>query len=98
VNSKVQNCLTFDQAIDPTYIYTNSKLLKERLGAIPITWLRRTCWMTSPSSRDPKVGPKTKQWKKRIGAHFLTHSISGVGGRVRAPGWDYDKLTSENSR
>jgi hypothetical protein len=50
------------------------------------------------SSRDPKVGPKTKQWKKRIGAHFLSHSISGVGGHVRAPGWDYDKLTSENSR
>jgi len=37
------------------------------------------------SSRDPKVGPRAKQQKKkRVGAR-LTHSTSGVGGCVGAP-------------
>jgi len=41
------------------------------------------------SLRDPKVGPKAKQWKKnKVGARSLTCNISGVGGRVGAPGWD----------
>jgi hypothetical protein len=41
------------------------------------------------SSRDPSVGPKTKQRKKKIvGAHSLTYNISGVGGHVGAPRWD----------
>jgi len=26
--------------------------------------------------------------KKKVGAHFLTHNTSGVGGHVRALGWD----------
>jgi hypothetical protein len=41
VHSKVQNCLRFDQAIDPMYIYTNSKLLEEWLGATPISWYEK---------------------------------------------------------
>jgi len=41
------------------------------------------------SSRDPNVGPKTKQQKKKkVGAHSLTRSTSGVKGCVRALGWD----------
>jgi len=45
--------------------------------------------MPPNSSKDPKVGPKMKQQKKkRIGAHSLTRSTLGVGGRVGALGWD----------
>jgi len=47
--------------------------------------------MTCPpnSSRDPKVGPRVKQLKKkRVEACSLTRSTSGVGGHVGAPGWD----------
>jgi len=41
------------------------------------------------SLRDPNVGPKMKQWKKKkIGAHSLTHGTSGVGGCVTVLGWD----------
>jgi len=41
------------------------------------------------SSRDPKVGPEAKQWKKkRVGAHSLTCNTLGVGGCVEALGWD----------
>jgi hypothetical protein len=51
------------------------------------------------SSRDPKVGPRAKQMKKKsVGACSLIHSILGVGGRVRALGWDYDEFTSESSK
>lgn len=42
--------------------------------------------MTRPQNfvRDPNVGPRVKQWKKkRIGACSLTCSISGVGGHVK---------------
>jgi len=39
------------------------------------------------SSRDPKVGPRVKQRKKkRVGAHFLTPNTSGVGRHARALG------------
>jgi hypothetical protein len=39
------------------------------------------------SSKNPKVGHRTKQWmKKKVGAHSLTHSISGVGRCVGAVG------------
>jgi len=39
--------------------------------------------------RNPNVGLKTKQWKKRkVGPRFLTHNTSRVGGYVGAPGWD----------
>jgi len=41
------------------------------------------------SSKDPKVGPRTKQWKKkRVGACSLTCSILRVGGHVGVSGWD----------
>jgi hypothetical protein len=41
------------------------------------------------SLRNPNMGPKMKQQKnKRIGAHSLTHNISGVGGCVGTLGWD----------
>jgi hypothetical protein len=41
------------------------------------------------SSRDPKVSPKGKQQKKKkVGAHFLTRNISGVGGCARDLRWD----------
>ncbi len=41
------------------------------------------------SSRDPKVGPKAKQRKKkRVGACSLTCNTLGVGGRAGALGWD----------
>jgi hypothetical protein len=41
------------------------------------------------SSRDPKVGPRAKQQKKKkVGACFLIHSISGVRGFAGALGWD----------
>ncbi len=39
--------------------------------------------MPPNSSRDPKVDPKAKQWKKkRVGAHSLTHNAVGLGGHV----------------
>jgi hypothetical protein len=47
--------------------------------------------MTRPpnSSRDPKVGPKTKQHKKKkVEARSLTHITSGVGGCAGNPRWD----------
>jgi hypothetical protein len=45
--------------------------------------------MPPNSSKDPKVGPRTKhRKKKRVRAHSLIGNISGVGGRARAPGWD----------
>jgi len=47
--------------------------------------------MTCPpnSLKDPKVGPKTKQQKKKkVEAHSLTRSTSRVGRHVGAPGWD----------
>jgi hypothetical protein len=45
--------------------------------------------MPPNSVRDPKVGPKMKQQKKKsVGAHSLTHNTSGVGGCVGALGWD----------
>jgi hypothetical protein len=41
------------------------------------------------SSRDPKVGPKVKQQKKkRVGAHSPTHNTLGVGKHARDLGWD----------
>jgi hypothetical protein len=41
------------------------------------------------SLRDPNVGSRMKQRKKKnIGAHFLTHTTPRVGERVGAPGWD----------
>jgi hypothetical protein len=41
------------------------------------------------SSRDPKVGPRAKQQKKkRVGAHSLTHNTSKVGRHAEALGWD----------
>jgi hypothetical protein len=45
------------------YIYTNSKLLKEQLGATPITWYEKNMLDDMPpnSSKDPKVGPRIKQ-------------------------------------
>jgi len=39
--------------------------------------------------KDPIVGPITKQCKKKkVGACSLIHSISRVGGRGGALGWD----------
>ncbi len=41
------------------------------------------------SLKDPKVGPRAKQWKKkRVGARSLTYKTARVGGRVGVPGWD----------
>jgi hypothetical protein len=43
--------------------------------------------MPPNSSRDPKVGPKVKQRKKkRVGACSLTHNTLGVRGHVGASG------------
>ncbi len=45
-------------------------------------------------SKDPKLGPRTKQRKKkRIGACSLTHNTLGVGGRARV--WDGTKTNSQ---
>jgi hypothetical protein len=39
------------------------------------------------SLKDPKVGPRAKQRKKKkVGAHSLTHSTFGVGRHVGALG------------
>jgi hypothetical protein len=38
---------------------------------------------------DPKVGPRTKQQKKKkLGARFIIHNTLGVGGHAKASGWD----------
>jgi len=51
------------------------------------------------SSRDPKVGLRVKQWKKKkVGACSLIRSTLGVGGCVKASRWHYDELTSGSSR
>jgi len=40
------------------------------------------------SSRDPKLGPKLKEWKKKkVGAHSLTHSTLGIKRHAKAPRW-----------
>jgi hypothetical protein len=45
--------------------------------------------MPPNSSRDPKVGPKMKQWKKKwVDANSLTQSTLRIGGYVGALGWD----------
>jgi hypothetical protein len=45
--------------------------------------------MPPNSSKDPKVGPRVKQWKKkRVKARSLTRNILGVGGCDGALGWD----------
>ncbi len=55
--------------------------------------------MPPNSSRDPMVGPKVKQRKKKkVGARSFTRNTLGVGGRARALGWDQDEFTSERSR
>ncbi len=49
--------------------------------------------------RNRNVGPKVKQRKNKwVGAYSLTRIISGVRGHVGALGWDYNELTSKNSR
>jgi hypothetical protein len=51
------------------------------------------------SARDPNVGRGLKQQKKkRVGACSLVHDISRVRGHAGALGWDFDELTSKNSR
>jgi len=59
-----------------------------------------TCPQTP--QRDSKVGPKTKQRKKKKkgGAHLPTYNISrvGIGGCARVLGWDSNKFTSMSSR
>jgi hypothetical protein len=41
------------------------------------------------SLRNPNVGPRMKQWKnKRIRARSFACNILGVGGHVKALGWD----------
>lgn len=37
-----------------------------------------------------------KQWKKELGVCTLSHSISGVEGRVGALGWGLRRMTSES--
>jgi len=45
--------------------------------------------MPPNSSRDPKVGPRAKQWKKKkVGARSLTCSISRLRGHAEATRWD----------
>jgi hypothetical protein len=45
--------------------------------------------MPPNSSKDPKVGPRIKQWKKKkIGARSLTRSTSRIGGCVGVAWWD----------
>jgi hypothetical protein len=47
--------------------------------------------MPPNSSRDPKVGPKAKQQKKKkkkVRAHSLIRNTSRVKGHVGALGWD----------
>jgi hypothetical protein len=43
-----------------------------------------------------RVPKRNNKKNKKIGAHSLTHSTSGVGRRAKIPKWDYDKLTSES--
>ena len=54
VHSKARNRLGVKKAEDLVYIYTNSKLLRERRGADPVTW-----YNNHPFSEDsdPDVGP-----------------------------------------
>jgi hypothetical protein len=43
----------------------------------------------SNSLRDPNVGPKMKQWKKKgVGAHSLVCNTFRVGRGARTPRWD----------
>jgi len=45
--------------------------------------------MPPNSSKDQKVGPITKQWKKkRVGAYSVIYNTPRVGRHARAPGWD----------
>jgi len=45
--------------------------------------------MPPNSSRDPKVGPRVKQYKKKkVGACSLTLNTSRVGGCAGVLGWD----------
>ncbi len=67
--------------------------LKERQK---VCWKNKQCCMGNNepdmppnSSRDPKVGPRTKQWKKKkVGARSLTCSISRLRGHAEATRWD----------
>ncbi len=40
------------------------------------------------SVKDANVGLRTKQRKKKVGAHSLTRNTSGVGRRAGALRWD----------
>jgi hypothetical protein len=45
--------------------------------------------MPPNSLKNPSVGPRAKQRKKKkVGAHSLTCSTSGIGGHAIALGWD----------
>jgi hypothetical protein len=56
---------------------------------IYIQWANKGIDAPPNSSRDPKVGLRMKQRKKKkLEAHFLIHNISGVKRRVGALGWD----------
>jgi len=73
------------------YIYTNSKHLKERFGATPISWYEKNMLDDVPpnSSKDSKMGPRTKQRKKKkVGACSLTRNTLRVRGHAGASGWD----------
>ncbi len=62
----------------------------QTLIILAITKMQTSCNDMPPnSSKDQKVGPITKQWKKkRVGARSLTCNTPRVGGHARAPGWD----------
>jgi hypothetical protein len=59
---------------------------------IPKEHNKRLLMMQPPnSSKNPKVGPKMKWWKKKkVGARSLIHNTSEVRRHVRAPEWDME--------
>jgi hypothetical protein len=46
---------------------------------------------------DSIANPKVKPMKEgRVGAHSLAHNTLGIEGRVGAPGWGLEKMTSNS--
>jgi hypothetical protein len=69
------------------------KLMKKKwhtYNHVKIIFIGITFANAPPSSlRNPNVGPKMKQWKKKkVKAHSLTRNTSRVRGHAGALGWD----------
>ncbi len=94
----MQQCNKWEKNIKGKF-KTNSKKGKRYVEKINnIVWAIKID-MPPNFSRNPKMGHKTKLWKKkRVGTCSLTCNISKLGGHVGTPKWDYDKLKSKSSR